>query len=386
MRSSAKSKALRFAIVVTNLADGGAQRVMLTFAREMARNGMLHRFYLLDPTRVAFSKEAKEVSPQGVLGNLGSKWLYLFCLPVLWMHFLISRPDVVFSTLTLCNIITIIAARLTPFYRPLVIVREATTLGARYSTRGLLSRILVSLAARTYPLADIVVAPSVGVAEDLIQRVGVSSSKVRVINNPAVPPDFEELRAEPVSHEFFDGSACPLFVAMGHLGPVKGFDVLIDAFVTVVREVAGARLIILGDGAERPTLTRQIDRLGLTTAIDLLGFRQNPFPYLQKADVFVLSSRWEGSPNALIQALACGLTTVATDCRSGPREILKDGTIGYLVPVDDTKALADAMIRAVRHPFSKEKILERADDFGHEHPFRRLLDICSELIAEERHG
>jgi glycosyltransferase involved in cell wall biosynthesis len=376
----------RFSLVVTNLADGGAQRVMLAFGREFALAGMMDQFYLLDPGGIAFKDEAAHVRPRGVLGPLGSRWLYPLCLPVLWFRLLLSRPDAVLSTLVLCNIITIIATRLIPFGRPVVIIREATTLGARYSGRGLLSRLLVRAAVLTYPLADIVIAPSEGVGDDLVRHVRVPVQKIHVLNNPAIPADFEKLCKEPVAHAFFKEGRSPLFAAMGHLGPVKGFDTLLDAFAIVERERPDARLLILGEGADRALLERQIEQLGLSGKVDLAGFRQNPFPYLIKANVFVLSSRWEGSPNALIQAMACGCTPVSTDCRSGPREILNDGSLGYLVPVDDPEALAEAMIFAADHPVPRERILERARDFGHHKAFKALIEIYRAHAEEVAHG
>jgi glycosyltransferase involved in cell wall biosynthesis len=106
-------------------------------------------------------------------------------------------------------------------------------------------------------------------------------------------------------------------------------------------------LLILGEGAERPALEALVTQLGLDDAVSMPGFVENPYAYMARAALFVLSSRWEGLPTVMIEALCCGLPLVATDCPSGPREILRDGEYGQLVPVGNAPALAQAMLTAL---------------------------------------
>ena len=140
-----------------------------------------------------------------------------------------------------------------------------------------------------------------------------------------------------------------MIVGIGRLTRQKDFPTLIRAFAAV-RKKLPCRLIILGEGKDRGGLEHLAKRLSLSEQIAMPGFVENPYAYLKRAALFVLSSAWEGSPNALTEALALGVPVVATDCPSGPREILKDGAIGCLVPVGDPDALAAAMLATLSAP------------------------------------
>jgi len=150
----------------------------------------------------------------------------------------------------------------------------------------------------------------------------------------------------PVEHPWFQPNQPPVILGVGRHHFQKGFDTLLRAFARV-RQQMPARLVILGEGPERPNLERLAAELGVAADVDLPGFDPNPFRYMRWAGVFVLSSRYEGLPNVLIQALACGCPVVSTDCPSGPSEILDGGRYGALVPVDDVEAMAQAIVRAL---------------------------------------
>jgi glycosyltransferase involved in cell wall biosynthesis len=167
--------------------------------------------------------------------------------------------------------------------------------------------------------------------------------KICVIHNPVFDPDIEALSRAAPDHPFFEAGGPPIIVAVGRLHSQKGFDVLLRAFA-VARAQIDCRLVILGDGPERARLAAQAEQSGLGYDIDMPGFCANPFALMARAGAFVLSSRWEGFPNALVEAMACGAPVIATDCPSGPREILQGGHIAPLVPVDDVDALARTLI------------------------------------------
>ena len=133
---------------------------------------------------------------------------------------------------------------------------------------------------------------------------------------------------------------------MGRLSPQKDFRTLLHAFARV-RDHVPARLVILGEGPERETLEALVSELGLEEAVALPGWVGNPYPWMVHAGAYALSSRWEGLPSVLIEALYCGVPIVATDCLSGPREILDDGAHGLLVPVGDVDALARGLVSAL---------------------------------------
>jgi glycosyltransferase involved in cell wall biosynthesis len=184
------------------------------------------------------------------------------------------------------------------------------------------------------------------VAGSLLQLSPIPTQKVRVIYNPVVSPELYEKADAPVEHPWFQPHQPPVVLAAGRLVALKGYDTLLRAFARV-RQETPARLVILGEGPERPNLERLASELGVAADVDMPGFDPNPFRYMKRAGVFVLSSRYEGLPNVLIQALACGCPVVSTDCPSGPSEILDGGRYGVLVPVDDVEAMAGAIVRAL---------------------------------------
>jgi glycosyltransferase involved in cell wall biosynthesis len=188
------------------------------------------------------------------------------------------------------------------------------------------------------------------------------------------------LAREPLDHPWFAPGGPPVAMAIGSLRPVKDHQLLLRAFALVRRE-RDARLMILGDGPERGRLEGLIAELGLQDSVALPGFSANPYNYLAKAAVFVLSSISEALPTALIEALAVGTPVVATDCRCGPSEVLQGGRFGTLVPVGDAAALGKAILDALQGPrrdVPTEAVLPFSMDYA--------LDQYCRLIAELTHG
>jgi glycosyltransferase involved in cell wall biosynthesis len=176
----------------------------------------------------------------------------------------------------------------------------------------------------------------------LTQAARIPHDLIQVIYNPIVTPDLQCKSETPLEHPWFKDGEPPVILAVGRLTDQKAFDVLIQAF-SHVRENHPAHLLILGEGENRPALQSLIDRLGLKQDVNLMGFVQNPYPYMAHASSFVLPSRWEGLPTVLVEALYLGTPIVATDCPGGSREILQDGKFGRLVPVDEPLILAEAI-------------------------------------------
>jgi glycosyltransferase involved in cell wall biosynthesis len=202
------------------------------------------------------------------------------------------------------------------------------------------------LVKRFYPWADHVVGNSEGVARNLRSVIGEGRGEVCVIYNPIVVPGLRARAAACPGHPWLTPGQPSTVLAVGRLTAQKDFPALIHAFADL-RRLRTARLIILGEGPDRATLEQLIARLYLQADVSLPGFVPNPYAWLARASVFVLSSRWEGLPTVLVEALFCGVPVVATDCPSGPREILRDGRHGTLVPVGDRAALTRAMGRAL---------------------------------------
>jgi len=197
-----------------------------------------------------------------------------------------------------------------------------------------------------YPWADKVVAVSKGVADDLVRITRLPKDKIQVIYNPVVTSEFFIKAEEPLDHPWFKPGEPPVILGVGRLTEAKDFPTLIRAF-TLVRKERPARLMILGEGEDRPKLDALVKELGLEKDVALPGFVENPYKYMKRAAVFVLSSKWEGLPTVLIEAMALGTPVVSTACPSGPSEILEGGKWGRLVPVGDVEALAKAIVEAL---------------------------------------
>jgi glycosyltransferase involved in cell wall biosynthesis len=270
-------------------------------------------------------------------------------LPALIRYLRREKPTALLSALRPPNVIAVLAKRLSRSSTTTVITEHCTNprqSGRRLNARDALVNILVR---GTYPVADSVVAVSKGVAKDLATHVGLAANQVLLAPNAVVTHEMLQAANEPLSHPWFALGAPPVILAAGRLAEAKDFPTLIRAFATV-RRSTDARLLVLGEGEERPTLEALVRSLQLDGSVQLPGFVRNPFAFMARSAVFVLSSAREAMPTVLIEALACGVPVVTTDCGSGPREVLRDGLYGRLVPVGDPKGLAEAMLSVLSQP------------------------------------
>ena len=202
-----------------------------------------------------------------------------------------------------------------------------------------------------------------GVSTEFTKITGLKCGRPQVIYNPVVSENIERRSREPANHPWLDSPELPVILAIGKLNKSKNFPFLLAAFAQLLAH-RPARLVVLGDGRTRPKLMALAKRLGIEESVDFPGFKENPFAFLAKANLFVLSSRNEALPTVLIEAMACGCPVVSTDCPFGPREILEGGKHGPLVPVGDSEALAAAMVRVLDAPPSGNALRERAALFS----------------------
>ena len=281
-----------------------------------------------------------------------------------------ERPQALLSGLRHANVAALIARRLAGVPTR-VVVSERNTFSAAEGTR--LHTVMGALMRLTYPGADAITAVSKGVAIDLCRVLGVPGERIRVLYNPVVTAGLLAEAEEPLREPWVDASDSPIILGAGRLSPQKDFGTLLRAFARV-RAVRPARLAILGEGPSRRELEEQARQLGYERDVLLPGFQSNPFSWMKNAEVFVLSSRWEGLPGALIQAMACGASVVSTNCPSGPDEILENGKWGALVAVGDDEAMARAILDTLdaQHP---PDVLLRAMDFDAEVAIDRHLEV-----------
>jgi len=215
---------------------------------------------------------------------------------------------------------------------------------------------------RLYPRADGIIANSRDGAQDLVEHFGVPAEHIHVIYNPTVPPDLAERAAGAVTHDWLTEQTEPVILAAGRLTPQKDYATLIDA-LAVVRQQRRCRLIILGEGGERPDLRARAQALGIDDAVDLPGAVDDALPWMRRASVFAVSSRYEGLVNVLIEAMALGTPLVSTDC-GGAREILEQGRLGKIVPTAEPAALAQAITQTLDSPGHSGQLTAAAQRFA----------------------
>ncbi|MEJ2357269.1 MAG: glycosyltransferase [Deinococcales bacterium] len=330
------------ALFLPSLDAGGAERVMLDLADAFLELGVAAELVLAS-RRGPYLEDVPSELP---VVDLGRSRVATSLLP-LGAYLRRRRPRALLSTLEHANVAALAVRRVAPGIR--AVIREANTVSRDLASGEVRSRVLLRLMRWTYPTADAVVAVSAGVARDLSERLHVPAGRLHVIENPVLTPRLRAGAREPLDHPWFGAGEPPVVLAAGRLTPQKGFATLLRAFARA-RSRRPCRLVVLGEGEQRAELEALATELAVAEAVSLPGFVPNPFPHMARAGAFVLSSAWEGLPNVLIQALALGAPVVATDCRSGPAEILDGGArgnLGALVPVGDEVAMAEAILGAL---------------------------------------
>lgn len=341
---------------------------MFNLARGLARRDVIVHFIVPDAS-------AMDVRPfgEGVrVIDLGARRRGVQRVIRLARYLRQRRPDVLLTTKTAGNVVGLLAATLSGTGTP-VVVREANT-PSRRRGRTVRENTLARYGPSLYRMASAVVAISEGVADDLRVRCGVPAEKIRVIYNPVVTPDVQVQAAAPCEHDWLRTAGPPVVLTAARLEPPKDVATLIRAFAELQRE-RPIRLVILGQGPDRPALEELAGTLGVAESVSFAGFTPNPFAYMSRASVFVLSSLCEGFGNVLVEAMACGLTPVASDCPSGPREILDDGRYGRLVPPGEPGALAAGIAAALDLPVEPNRLRARALEFSDDRAVTEYLSL-----------
>ncbi len=389
---------MHVALFMKSLVGGGLQRSVLTLARGIAERD--HRVDLVltraeGPLRAEVSDAVRIVDlatrsplqllpslvtkPGGAAGLLGpfaslDPPLVFGSVPALARYLVRERPDALISASSWANLAALRARRCADVPTS-VVVTERNTLSLRSSSQPKRRyRQLPRLVRRYYPEADRIVAVSHGVADDLASTAELPRERIETIYNPVVTPELRDRAAEPVAHPWFGDGGPPIVLGVGRLHPQKDFDTLIRAFARV-REKRPCRLVIVGEGALRGSLMDRVESLGVGADVSLPGFDPNPFAFMARADLFVLSSAWEGFGRVLPEAMACGCPVVSTDCPSGPTEILEGGVYGPLVPVGDDVALAAAIAASLDGAVDRDRLRERGAHFSMARCAERFLEL-----------
>lgn len=359
------------AIFLPSFAGGGAERTTVTLA-----NGIAARGFAVDlVVASAQGSFRQDVAPSIRVIDFQAVRVSKSVWPL--MHYLKQNcPQAMLSIMTHANLAAIFARRWAGVSTRLVISERTTISQAAHHCQSLKERLIYTLVPWFYPAANAIIAVSEGVARDLETFAHLPRGTVQTIYNPFNLDHIKQLATEQVTHPWFAVSEPPVILSTGRLEPQKDFSTLICAFAKV-RAQRQVRPVILGDGSLRSELLLLAHQLGLTSDdIDLPGFAANPYAYMAKSRMFVLSSRFEGLPGVLIEAMACGVPVISTDCPGGSSEILEEGRWGQLVPVGDAEALSQAILRVLSTPTdSLPKVHQRAQEFGQERAIDAYLRV-----------
>lgn len=345
----------RIAFVAPSMRGGGAERVMLDLASGFSNLG-----FPIDLVLVKAEGPYLQFVPDNVnVVDLDSSRTYK-ALPAFVRYLRGARPRAMLSTLNNVNVMVAWAKALSGVPVRLV-VREPTTPSQRFVKINPLKKAFFwHLKRRSYLMADKVVAVSAGVGADLHSYLNIPAEAIEVIYNPIDAESIQTSARQPANHRWLNDNTVPVIIAVGRLSAEKDYMTLLQAF-SQVRKRVRSKLIILGEGEERERLEAAVRSLGLKDDVDMPGFIVNPFSYIARANVLVLSSLYEGLPNVLIQSLVLGTPVVSTDCESGPREILNNGEYGKLVKVGDRDALAEQLVSVIETDHGRDFIRSMVD-------------------------
>ena len=360
-------------IYVPSLMGGGAERAALNIANSFAHYG--HRVYFVVATNQGVYWDL--ISDKVNVVRLGRSSAALG-LGALRHQIEELRPDACLATLK-SAVVSLLVCRAWLGARSPAVIMEQNVFTPPETLSG---RIYKRLQQKLYPKADMLIANSSDTLQSLADASIEAPESTALVGNPVFSMEIVDRSKEDVAHRWFEDRGDRLFIAIGRLVPQKGFDYLLDAISKLKERGFEARCIILGEGPLREELTEQARRLGILDQVDMPGFVNNPYAFLRRADAFVLSSRWEGFGNVIVEALAMDTPVVSARCPGGPVEILDNGRWGRLVEPDDPEALAIGMAAELVCP-EGEKLSGRAAQYDIDAVGMAYLEALERLPAPE---
>jgi len=366
---------LKILFFISWLGGGGAEMHLLRLVNHLDRDNFELSLALVRRGGAYEEALAADIRPHYLGSSRFKSSTWQMCSAILPLRRLIAqlKPNVLCSVMDHSNIAAILATRHLSHRPKLTLCVQHFPTYLFESDSSAPQRIIGFLARQLYPVADSIVALSNGVAMDIQDFISQTQLPLYVIYNAGVDDRVFNLMQESLSKEEIFGSG-PKIMACGRLCKQKGFQYLLEAMV-YIRRIVPATLWIVGEGSERGFLQEKIRQLDLENCVYLLGFKTNPFKYMAAADVFVLSSLTEGFGNVLVEAMACGVPVVSTDCPYGPSEIIQDGVNGLLVSPADSRALATAIVRVLQDRQLAQTLIRNGKN--------RSMDFAAQAIAGE---
>ncbi len=345
-------------IFVSFSGQGGVERMITNLAQGMIDAGVAVDMVLIK----AKGEHIKAIPEQARIIKLSSRHTATSLFELIG-YLRRERPDAILAVKHRAIKTAALACRLTGLNIPLA-GRLGTTVSAALKGRSALKKWLWYRSMRNgYRHVDTIVAVSQGVADDVRTITALPDNRLRVVRNPVITPALYQQANETLDHPWFNDSNIPVILGAGRLTRQKDFPTLLRAFAKV-RQQQPCRLMILGEGSDRAELEQLAGELGISDDFDMPGFVANPFKYIARVQLFVLSSRWEGSPNSLTEALALGTPVVSTDCPSGPIELLEKGKYGPLIEMGDHQGMAQAIISTLAKPLDKKTLQTAVTDYN----------------------
>lgn len=365
----------KITFLLSSLRAGGGERVMVMLANQLVTQGRDVEMLVLKQV----GEYDSHVDSRVHITNLDA-WRMIFAMPKIVVHMRKMRPAVAIATDEYTHLLLLAAKYISKVDTKIVlrIGNVFSELYARYT--DLKHALRLRLIKKFYTYADVIIANSQGVADDICELTSMSPSRVKVIFNPKPLDEIQEMGKKPTGNAWFDAKDMPVVVGVGRLREQKNFPLLIRAFSKVVKDIP-CRLALVGGGRDEQALRSLAHEVGVEDSVLFAGYQDNPFAFMAKADVYVLPSLWEGMPNSLMEAMVCGVPVIASDCKSGPRELLapdsnhakrletgiERASFGMLTAVNDEEALVDAlraMLGSVElQTHYANASLERAKDF-----------------------
>ena len=402
---------MHLAFVIENLDSGGAERVVTCLAEGLIDRGHMVDIVLAEPlirypvpdrVRLFSVRDRQDQLTEERFGEALARRVQLpvasglldwmraagafhwdpFCLPSrrrvhmargIACYMAREQPDCVLPSVHRSIVATFLACRLFPGHPPIIPVVH-DSLENQPNLRA------IRRYRRIFADATHFIGVSRGTSDSLETVTRVPSNRITTIYNPAVTPHLFVKMQESPCHPWLLYDGTPVVLAVGQLAPRKDYPTLIKAFARVVSR-RPCRLIILGEGSKRTEIEELVKKYDLTDRVSLPGWTENPFAFMSRASLFVLSSSCEGFSMVLAEALACGCPVVSTDCPSGPAEILRNGDIGPLVPIGDDAALSKAMEHVLDQPSNKQMLQQRAMDFSADRAVAAYEKLLLQLVG-----
>lgn len=359
----------RIAIFVSFSGHGGVERMMMNLAEGLVELGCNVDLVLVKARHAQLDDIPNSIN----IVKLSSNHTFS-SISALSGYLKKNRPNALLAAKNRANQVAVLARRLSGL-NIRIGLRMGTTTTVALQGKSSLKQWSWYLPMRwLYPKADEIIAVSKGVAEDLVRITGLNSQRITVIANPVITPRVKRLAKTEADHRWLQKKDLPVILGVGRLTRQKDFPTLIKAFARLHVQ-RRCRLIILGEGKDKQMLINLAEELNVADDLDFPGFVDNPYAYMNGADLFVLSSIWEGSPNVLTEAMGLGVPVVSTDCPSGPREILQEGHVSPLVKMGDAEAMAEAMQSVLDNPPDPEFIKEAVEKYTLEYSSKRYLEV-----------